>query len=73
MGRLDLRDIVRDEDLTIVSAHDLCKTRLCTGRGCPNTLGPNEPELCGDCVDALEFEAKVKARDIRRQRNPRRR
>jgi DNA-binding CsgD family transcriptional regulator len=47
MGRLDLPDPVRDEDVW-VSANELCKTRLCQTPGCIEDAAPGSI-LCGDC------------------------
>ena len=47
MGRMDLPDPIRDEDIWL-SAHDLCVTRDCAMPGCREDAAPGG-KLCRDC------------------------
>lgn len=48
MGRLDLPDPVRDEDIWL-SAHTICQTRDCATPGCDQDARASK-KLCGDCA-----------------------
>lgn len=61
MGRLDLPDPVRDEDVW-VSAHELCTTRLCDEIGCDQDAEAGDTK-CLECRrgDSLLMQMKALA------------